>query len=170
MAAGYKMVEAKSDDFERGALGSASRQEFDWDFLRLVPPMKDRRNKGHEDLKRLLRVGASLSGKIWRLEPIRCLLLLLLVLVAAVGVVWSVESIFPGLWAKIGSLWPWGLGGAAILAVNKTISNKRTLGRFFLRHALSSTVSSLLLVLLWPVAWIHLWVFDRRYLARGRVY
>ena len=152
MAAGYKMIEAKSGEFEMGGLGSPPPQKFDWDFLKLVPPMADKKNPAHEDLKWLLRVGASLGGKIWRLEPIRSLLKLVLVvalvLAAIAGIGWAMEFLFPGLLVRIGSLWPWAVVILAALAGVKMISNWLTLGHFFVRHALSSTLFSVVLLLL----------------------
>jgi len=169
MAAGYKMIEAKSREFEVGGLGPSPPQEFEWDFLKLVPPMTDRKNEAHEDLKRLLRLGASLSWKIWRLEPIFSLLKLVLVIAVAFGIGWGVGFVFHNLLTKIGSLWPGAICILAALTGVKMISNRLTLGQFFVRHALSSTLFSVVLILLWPVAWIHLLLFDSRYLTRGRV-
>jgi predicted acylesterase/phospholipase RssA/tetratricopeptide (TPR) repeat protein len=169
MAVGYKMIEAKSREFEVRGLGSLSPQEFEWDFLELVPPMTDRKNEAHEDLKQLLHVGASSGWKIWRLEPIFSLLKLLLVLAVVAGIGWGMGVLFPGVLARIGSLWPGAICILAGLTGVKMISNRLTLGHFFARHALSSTLFSVVLLLLWPIAWIHLLGFDRRYLARGRV-
>ena len=124
-------------------------------------------------MKRILHISSSLGGKIWRLEPIRSLLKLALVIVLVLAVVmgigWGMEALIPGLLARIGSLWPWAIGLLAALTVYKMISNRLTLGHFFVRHALSSTLFSMVVLLLWPVAWIHLLLFDSRYVASGRV-
>ena len=182
MAAGYKMIEAKQDGFAKDGLGSPADTSFGWKFLDLVPPMKDKKNPDHADLKRQLRVGGSLAGKIWRLEPLRSLLLLVLVLgvLGASGwAVWTLglDRLVAAAWAGLESFgWqPGRVLGLAFLAVllglfaAKAISNRATLGTWFVRHAFSSLLFSLLLLVLWPVAWIQLLVFDRSFLARGRV-
>ncbi|MCP5114238.1 MAG: hypothetical protein GY953_25695, partial [bacterium] len=147
--------------------------DFGWDFLRLVPPMTDKRDAEHEDLKRLLRVGASQFGKVWRLEPISSFVRLAVLGLIVLGAGWGVAALAPDLPARIWSLWPWlvGLpaGLLAALIVYKVIANQVTLGHFFVRHAVSSTVFSVVVLLLWPVAWTHLLLFDRRYVAYGRI-
>jgi hypothetical protein len=165
------MIEAKEKEFEKDRLGSPAEESVEWEFLELYPPLSDDDHPGHKKLKHQLEVGASLAGKIWRLSPVASSIRLVLVLAALGALVWGVERLAPGLWARLASswswFWPWALGAVGALVVVKSLSNRFRLGSFFVRHALSSTIFSLLLVFLWPVAWIHLLLFDKRFLRRG---
>ena len=61
------------------------------------------------------------------------------------------------------------MGTVGALTAWKVISNLATLRRPFVRHAVSTVVISLALLLLVPIAWLHLRVFDKRLLEVGEV-
>jgi predicted acylesterase/phospholipase RssA len=166
MTSGYRMTEY---EFDRRIQGFP-RVEGDrpnWRFLAVEEPMKDRdgHQRQYEDMKLLLRVARSSAFKIWKISrPLRI-----------AGVVLTIAALALLTWAlweyrNIPVLTVGAIGILIAVAAAAAIFGKMIARVARLRETIGQMVIGTLMTLFgWLAARIHLYIFDRWFLWRGRV-
>src|SRR5215813_12791438 len=143
MCSGYAMADQElkqSEDLKR--LFTAERTQWNWRFLTIMPAMKpnDGYRPWYDKITRTLNASCQLAGKPWRLAPLWCSTVTLLLLVAVAGSAWLLGSQwnleylstairFVGAWIKADriALWAVGLLVVIIVAALKSGSARRKL-------------------------------------------
>jgi hypothetical protein len=162
MTSGYlmagKLFERHMQGFPHNDLGPS-----DWRFLRVRPALEG--DGSTPELTRHLRVGGEAAFKVWRLYRPLTVFGWLLGAVALVGFAWLLYAYrkvgFPVV-GWIGSL----LAGLAVSAV---LGSKVKSLLWWRNLLLRLGIGIALGVVGWAIAWLHLALFDRLFLALGRV-
>ena len=174
MYSGYRMID---HELRRSEILKTSDvdEPFPWPFLAIAPHL----GSDKADAEISSRVNANLDvarssvGKAMRVPAGRALMMVVLVGLLF-GAYRCAKSVTPegaiglGATAEIFLIWAFELAAAGVVAlvpVALALMLLRITGR---RKALSQTLfSAFLFFLAWPVAWMHLLIFDRLYLNWG---
>jgi hypothetical protein len=142
----------------------------EWPFQVLADLMKKPKqtsDKRRADLQRQLAVGAQAAFKIWRLNPV----LGACAKAGAVAVVVAAIVLATLNWNR-----PFDVGGftlkSALLGFGLPLATLAVPALAWLtplRRLKSFLLNLTLITVGWLLAWIHLWVFDRLFLSRGKV-
>jgi len=165
MTSGYRTIEQEFVRFANGTMPVAEDQ-FPWDFLKIEEPMQGEEGceEAHRRLMKLLKVAHQRALKPWLVNPGACILLLFIVIaVLAVVGFYLYELLLPVRGLGIG-LWYVALVLLAFVVVQillRLVRYRKTLGQFFL--------NCLIGIIGWPVARLHLHIFDKLYLQWGRM-
>jgi len=163
MTSGYNMAARNIEASIQGV--PLDQQSHDWEFLQVADSLRDPNDK---KLERLLRVGGMGMLKIWELsKPIRTLKTILfgVVALALIFAVWAwgdepLNSL-PGFVAALGLLGlTIALGKFGLGWVLKAFNFRKTAHQLLVGVALS--------VAGWFVTWVHILIFDRMYLIKGK--
>jgi predicted acylesterase/phospholipase RssA len=166
MTSGYRMTE---HEFAKTISGfpQPKSEPSKWDFLAIERPMKQKRGceAANEDLQRLLTVGANLAFKIWQLVPALKALAVAGGIAALAGVVWWAANHWTKPLLNVAVIATPVLAALAGLVVSKTVVRvvryRETLERIALGAGLALCG--------WLIAGVHLILFDKWFLARGRL-
>ena len=167
MTSGYRMAEY---EFPRSIQGfpCAEPVSIAWPFLAVEPPLKGATgiDRAHRDLMELLKAANCLAFKIWKLSPwLRGLGWALI----GTGVLGLIYMAFwgPKLEARL-TLQMLVVAGIATVAGSVFGKNVIRVVRF--RDTLQQIAAGLALSLCgWLIGGVHLMVFDKLYLRRGRI-
>jgi hypothetical protein len=186
MTSGYLMASAYADELKDFPVARVKDQErHKWDFLRIEDPLYTRgeNRKVQERIERMLDVASQKAFKIWSLStPLKVFAwLLAMVLLAGYLWLWVIHPEVPLLqilppygWSvTVGSL-----GWTAAFMLLAVLLN-RVLGGFLSRTAMAlvqwrETIKKFIHGLVrssagWLVARTHIHLFDRAFLAKGRL-
>lgn len=172
MASGYRMAKQHFP----ASLGFEERCRGDWDFEfvgdRLHKGQGNKGEKRYSHLKRLFEVGASPVFKVWSLYPwLRRAGLVVLAALAAL-VLYSFYR-WPG-YVLVNPLTLGGVGlwltGMAAQAAGRRALGGEVMSLIHWRDTLKTVTRAVLMCVAgWLVALVHLWFFDSRYIAYGRL-
>lgn len=162
MTSGYRMVESDCDrqfsNFPR-----YTGQRSDWPFLRLEDAMTN--SVKSEGLSNFLDASNKRAFKIWYLSWPLKICAVLLGLSALAGFFWACWK-----WPSLTLLTLGAIGFALAVLLVSTIIGKTIVGIVRFRETLSKIGIGIAMALLgWVFARIHLHVFDRLYLRKGRL-
>jgi hypothetical protein len=166
MASGYQMTQY---EFPRSIKGVAvsGQPPADWSFLRILSPMQQRTGveKAHDYLQQILSVAQHQAFKIWRLSPALKSISWILGIIGATGLAWACWQWRTSSLLTLGALgiilatvvigWVFGKTAARVVRYQDT-----------LRQIAMGLVMGVLGALL---ARLHIEVFDRWFLARGKL-
>jgi hypothetical protein len=166
MTSGYRMTEYEFDRRIEG-FPRVEAERPNWRFLAVEAPMKyrDGNQRRYKDLKLLLRVARSSAFKIWKISrPLRIAGVVLTIAALAVltWALWEYRSLSVLTVQDIG----------IVIAVTAAVSifGKMVAGIARLRETVGQMAVGILMTLFgWIAARIHLYIFDRWFLWRGRV-
>jgi predicted acylesterase/phospholipase RssA len=165
MTSGYRMTEAEFAVSIRGfPPGGAPHR---WSFLQVEPPMKGRNGceAQHDELQRLLKVGANCAFKIWRLCPVLQVVALVAGVSALAGLVWWTIANWTKDIVRVGAIAMPIFTALAGLILGKTLIR---IVRY--RETIERVVIGLGLAICgWFIAFVHLRLFDCCFLRLGRV-
>jgi len=164
MTSGYRMAERELPLSMR-SLQETQPVNLAWRFLEVEPPMKrvGGLDQANRILKRLLRVAACRSFKVWKLSPALAVtgsMIMIAAVAAALSACFRYQAV------SILSVRAVGMSLAVLIALS-------ILGKFTNRGSPASELVSrvvlgvLLGTLGYAGAWLHLWIFDPWYLHRG---
>jgi hypothetical protein len=161
MTSGYRMIEAEFARLSDQALGVNSSAA--WRFLGIEEPMqRDEGAERHYRLWRLLETARHRGFKIWRLSPLApALMLVPIIVVAILGAVAAykqLQSVIAPVLSLTASV---ALLVFLVLLIIRGIWFRKTVGQLLPNFVLG-TVG-------WPIARLHLHVFDKLYLRWGRL-
>ncbi len=185
MQSGYEMTRHQFEELARAE--SAARGEAppsaaewcgfmadapvgEWPFqvlAKLLQKPKQTSDKRRADLEKQLAVGAQAAFKIWRLNPVLGVLAkagavaAVVIAIVLVTLNWNRQFEVGGFTLK-SVLFGVGLPLAACAVPALAWLTP-------LRHAKSFLLNLTLITVGWLLAWIHLWIFDRLFLNRGKV-
>ena len=167
MTSGYRMAEY---EFPRSISGFPICQPaiVDWKFLAVEPPLQRVADidEAHREVLALLKAANCLAFKIWKLSPALQALRWVLLVLAAAGV------LYLAFWGP-----PLGVGltlrqavVAGITAVVGLLVGKNVMRVVHFGDTLKQIAAGLALCLCgWLIGGVHLMVFDKMYLRRGRI-
>jgi predicted acylesterase/phospholipase RssA len=176
MYSGYAMADKYLGEFASGA----GVTRHNWRFLALHAPMQGKPAPGldHEKFVGHLKVGSRLAFKVWFLHPALKALGIVLIVAAAVAIAWALVDLMhaqvripldvSGMARKA----LYFLAGALVVAaIPAALRFKKPIDQAM--HP-ATVVRKLLIgvamaIAGWLVCRIHLWIFDRLFLALGRV-
>ncbi|MBI1357119.1 MAG: patatin family protein [Acidobacteria bacterium] len=167
MASGHNMVRTGFADAIQGF--PVYQGEHPWRFLRMASALQGQGPEDLDALSKLLNVGSSIAFKIWRLSGALRAINAIGGVIALAAVGWAAYT-----WRSEPLLTPKGLAGAAALALVSLALTR--LGLTWIVQAVQyrktvyqmATGAALCLVG-WAAAGVHLLLFDRWFLARGKV-
>jgi predicted acylesterase/phospholipase RssA len=166
MTSGYRMTEF---EFPRAIEGFpvSTDPPAEWQFLRIEEPMKrvSGVDAAHREVMALLAVANSLALKIWQLStPLKYFGWTLVVAIAAAAG-WACWN-----WRSYPLVTPGGIGITALVAVLTAVVGSRLVRIIRYKDTLTQIAIGVGMGILgWIVAAIHLLIFDRLYLRRGRI-
>jgi hypothetical protein len=166
MTSGYRMAES---EFSEVAANFPVNDEppADWEFLRIEEPMKrvSGVDAAHRQIMELLAASNSIAFKIWKLSPVLKYIAWFVMIGVIVGLAWACWH-----WWDYPLLTPGRLGTTAVVAALAAVAGKR-LARIirYKDTARQIAIGVGMGILGWIVAAIHLLIFDRMYLRRGRL-
>jgi predicted acylesterase/phospholipase RssA len=166
MTSGYRMTEHEYARTIKGFPAPVSEPGI-WRFLDIERPMKQIHGceASHKELARLLKVGSRSAFKIWTLEPVLRYVAIVLGMVLTCALTWWSVTHWSTPLLTVGVI-----GTAVAVLVGGMIFGKTTMGIVRYRETLERIVIGLAMSSLgWLVAGLHLTVFDRWFLRRGRV-
>ncbi len=166
MTSGYRMAEY---EFARTISGfpRASPATIDWQFLAVERPMKEIRGSdgGHKELKALLEAANCMAFKVWRLSAVLRITGWILILLGVAGLVY--EAFWGSDLSLVTSRM---LITAALAAAVGSIFGKNLVRVVRFQDTLRQIAVGIALCIAgWLIGGLHLLVFDRMYLRRGRI-
>ena len=164
MTSGYRMIEAEFARLSEQTLTADSATG--WRFLGIEGPMqRDEGADPHYKLWRLLETARHRGFKIWRLSPLEPALMLMaiigFVVLAAFAIYRQLSEVAPLYSIALTVLGIFLIGVFLVLLIVRAISYRKTVGQLFPNFVLG-TVG-------WPIARLHLHLFDKFYLRWGRL-
>jgi predicted acylesterase/phospholipase RssA len=172
MTSGYRQTEYT---FGKGGtvwgLGSHD-QQFEWDFLAVEDGMKGI-GRSYQYVKRLLSVSGAHAFKVWKLRKSLQALAFVLAAASLALVTWAAWTFRDSILLKavtVGAVWMF-LLTLALTTLAAALVGKKLLGVEHLDEKLYRAATGILTAVLgWPVAWIHLRIFDPMFLRDGSLY
>jgi hypothetical protein len=166
MTSGYRMAES---EFSEVAANFPVNDEppADWEFLRIEEPMKrvSGVDAAHRQIMELLAASNSIAFKIWKLSPVLKYIAWFVMIGVIVGVAWASWH-----WWDYPLLTPGRLGTTAAVAALAAVAGKRLARIIRYKDTPRQIAIGIGMGILgWIVAAIHLLIFDRMYLRRGRL-
>jgi hypothetical protein len=166
MTSGYRMAEY---EFARTISGfpRASPATIDWQFLAVERPMKEIRGTdgGHKELKELLEAANCMAFKVWRLSAVLRITGWILILLGVAGLVY--EAFWGSDLSLVTSRM---LITAALAAAVGSIFGKNLVRVVRFQDTLRQIAVGIALCIAgWLIGGLHLLVFDKMYLRRGRI-
>jgi predicted acylesterase/phospholipase RssA len=167
MTSGYRMAEY---EFPRSIQGfpRTAPVSLAWPFLAVEPPLKGVAgiDRAHRDLMELLKAANCVAFKIWKLSPVLRSVGWALIVGALAGlicmVLWG-----PKLEARLTLRMALVIGTATVIG---SIFGKNLVSVVRFRDTLKQIAAGLSLCLVgWLAGGVHLLVFDKLYLRRGRI-
>jgi hypothetical protein len=166
MLSGYKMATTEFKAcLPQWPLAASDREP--WGFLAIEDTVTRAPGQEfeHARLLRLLEASAARGFKVWHLMPVLKAIVLVMLVIAGIGVGWSIARQWPQWWpfARLALLGITGVVSAGIVAWGA-----HRLCRT--RKSITVIATGLLMVTVgWIAALVHLAVFDRLYLRIGKV-
>jgi predicted acylesterase/phospholipase RssA len=168
MTSGYRMTENEFGECIEGFATPKSANE-QWRFLSVEKPMKQVADceDEHKDLIKLLEVGKGSAFKIWKISKALRFVSYFLGFVAAAALAWMCYQ----LWDKslpiltVGKLLTPVLFLVAVLLIGKLVSQTARLREILVKICIGFALA----LVGWAAAAIHINIFDRWFLLRGKV-
>lgn len=160
MASGYHQTDVDLRQLPDTA--GLARQARAWDFLQVMPVLTP--GKGYDEVRRFLRIGSQIGGKVWCQDRLLMAFgVLVLVGAAAAGLRWCWVHREMTL-LTVGSL----CALAGVIALGVVLPHVTRLVRYqkTVRDAGLRALAGVVLALGFK---LHLWLLDRRFLSLGRL-
>ncbi len=168
MTSGYRMAEEELVSKKRiEGFDMPTGKACDWRFLAIEEPMKQEKAEGarYKGLMLLLKAGRSTAFKIWKISPVLRRTGLLLGIAALGLLAWACFRYRAVAIVTVGMI-----GATLATLAASAIVGKTVVRVVRLRETLARIGIGIGLALFgWILARIHLYVFDRMFLRRGRV-
>jgi predicted acylesterase/phospholipase RssA len=162
MTSGYRMTEHEfSRQFADFPISNAD--EPDWGFLRVNEAMKDLSKS--KELMKLLQVGSQQAFKIWQLSLPLKITGWILGVIALVVLLWACWK-----WSSVALITLGTVGATVAVVILGAIFGKTVVRVVRYRESLAQIAIGIAMALLgWIFARIHLYIFDRLFLRKGRL-
>ncbi|MEJ2156779.1 MAG: patatin-like phospholipase family protein [Desulfobacteraceae bacterium] len=162
MTSGYRMTEEEfPDTFHHFTISEAAPPQ--WAFLRIHPAMQDRSKS--DRLLKILTAGSQRAFKIWRLsKPLEIAgwAIICVVVVLFLWICWR--------WSSVALLTLGGIGSGLVLFALGAVFGKFVMKIVRFKDTLKEIATGVGMALVgWAAAQIHLRVFDRLFLKKGRI-
>lgn len=172
MTSGYLMTEEAAKNDLKDIVPGQTAKPADWDFLKVKGAMEseNKEPEKHRYLKKILEVSSKKAFKIFSLKPVQAIAALLPVLAAILAAIYFAVKLVKDNSLGMTPLWIFGilLGVLFFIKVIVSVYTFRSFSPKLLIEDLLTVVSATIFTIIgWAIAFIHLPIFDKMFIAHG---